>query len=289
MADPVQQLLSEGRPWGAPLVLSQGSVRVPPELLCCCRSRSSTFCCNSSTSVLSALASPRAALARSSAVFRRFSSFDRSSDCGRSSTRFSRSSMRWSRSRCTPLSWELVTPAGRFGSSLADSNAMIAMALAATAQTPATISQRLSVRSSPTVAGASSGTASGGGGGGGSGRDEILLPGRGDGGGGDVDEDRGGGRSRRSPGHHVGLPRQAVPLAPVAGGAAGDDVLPARRAALGARDHVVHGQAAALVPAVLAGPAVTSEHGAARDLAPVRVTRDLHVGHEADYHRARQR
>ena len=55
-----------------------------------------------------------------------------------------------------------------------------------------------------------------------------------------------------------------------------------RAAALGARDHVVDGQVAALVAAVLAGPAVAGEHGAAGDLAPVGVARDPHVGRQPD-------
>ena len=57
-------------------------------------------------------------------------------------------------------------------------------------------------------------------------------------------------------------------------------------AALRARDHVVDGQRAALVAAVLAGPAVAREDRAAGDLAPVRVARDAHVGDQPDHDRA---
>ena len=57
-------------------------------------------------------------------------------------------------------------------------------------------------------------------------------------------------------------------------------------AALRARDHVVDREVAALVAAVLAGPAVAGEHGAAGDLAPVRVARDAHVGEQPDHDRA---
>ena len=96
------------------------------------------------------------------------------------------------------------------------------------------------------------------------------------------------GRLRLARGHHVRLPRQPVALAPVAGRAAGDDVVPGRRAALRARDHVVDGQVAALVAAVLAGPAVAGEHRAAGDLAPVGVARDPHVGQQPDHDRPRR-
>jgi hypothetical protein len=47
---------------------------------------------------------------------------------------------------------------------------------------------------------------------------------------------------------------------------------------------VVDRQVAALVAAVLAGPAIACEHRAARDLAPVRVARDAHVGEQTDHH-----
>ena len=57
-------------------------------------------------------------------------------------------------------------------------------------------------------------------------------------------------------------------------------------AALGARDHVVDGEVAALVAAVLAGPAVAREHRAAGDLAAVGVARDAHVGEQPDDDRA---
>src|SRR5436305_3485729 len=83
---------------------------------------------------------------------------------------------------------------------------------------------------------------------------------------------------------HVGLARQPVALAAVAWRAARDDVVPRRRAALGARDHVVDGEVASLASAVLAGPAVAGEDRAAGDLATVRVTRNAHVGDEPDDH-----
>src|SRR5205823_1060846 len=71
----------------------------------------------------------------------------------------------------------------------------------------------------------------------------------------DVDEDLwvwGAGLARRV---HVRLDRRHVALAAVAGRARGDDVLPARRPTLAARDHVVDGEVRARA-AVLAGPAV---------------------------------
>ena len=79
---------------------------------------------------------------------------------------------------------------------------------------------------------------------------------------------------------HPDLARQRVALAAVAGRARGDDVLPARGAALGARDHVVDGQVRARA-AVLAGPVVAGEHGPAGDLAPVGVARDADVARPA--------
>ena len=108
---------------------------------------------------------------------------------------------------------------------------------------------------------------------------EVLLPGGGDRRRGHVDEDRrSSARCGAARGQHVRLLRQPVALAPVARRAAGDDVVPGRRAALRARDHVVDGEGAALVAAVLAGPAVAREDRAAGDLAAVRVARDAHVG-----------
>src|SRR6185295_20097168 len=96
---------------------------------------------------------------------------------------------------------------------------------------------------------------------------------------------RGGGGAA---GVHPGLLGQAVALAAIARRAGGDDVLPARVAALGPRDDVVDGEVRARA-AVLAGPAVAREDGAPGDLAPVRVARDLHVADEPDDHRARHR
>ena len=56
-------------------------------------------------------------------------------------------------------------------------------------------------------------------------------------------------------GVHAGLAGQAIALAPIAGRARGDDVLPAGGAALGARDHVIDGQVGARAT-VLAHPAI---------------------------------
>src|ERR1700704_4306682 len=98
----------------------------------------------------------------------------------------------------------------------------------------------------------------------------VLHPGRGDGWAGDVNEDLRAGRARGVARMHPGLPWQPVPLTPVAGRAGGDDVLPARGAALRARDDVIDRQVGARA-AVLAGPAVAREHGPPGDLSPVRV------------------
>ena len=95
-------------------------------------------------------------------------------------------------------------------------------------------------------------------------------------------------RARLAARVHVCLRRQPVALAAVARRARGDDVLPARVAALGARDDVVDRQARTGA-AVLARPAVAREHRAARDLAAVRVARDVDVADEPDHDRARQR
>ena len=78
------------------------------------------------------------------------------------------------------------------------------------------------------------------------------------------------------------LPRQAVPLAAVAGGAGGDDVLPDGFAAAGAGDHVVDGEAGFGRAAVLAGPGVAGEDGAAGDLAAVRLAGDADEICQAD-------
>src|SRR5215210_5726684 len=110
---------------------------------------------------------------------------------------------------------------------------------------------------------------------------QVLLPGRRDRRRGELDEDVRARDPRLHARMHVDLVREAVALAAVAGRARGDDVLPARAAALRARDHVVDGEARARA-AVLAFPAVAGEHRAARDLALVRVARDADVRDEPD-------
>src|SRR3954465_5525829 len=112
---------------------------------------------------------------------------------------------------------------------------------------------------------------------------QVLLPGRRDRRRRELDEDVRARDPRLDPGVHVDLVRQPVALAAVARRARSDDVVPPRRAALGARDHVVDGQRGARA-AVLARPAVAGEHGTARDLPLVRVARDLHVGDQSDDH-----
>src|SRR4051812_36147772 len=92
------------------------------------------------------------------------------------------------------------------------------------------------------------------------------APRRRDGGRRDVDEDLWMGGAGFALGVHVGLDRRHVALAAVAGRAGGDDVLPRGLAALRAWDDVVDGEAGARA-AVLAGPAVAGEDGAAGDLA----------------------
>src|SRR5690349_9172736 len=114
-------------------------------------------------------------------------------------------------------------------------------------------------------------------------RGQILLPGRRDAGGRDLDEDVRPRRLRCLLGVHVDLLGQAVALAAVAGGAGGDDVLPDRLAAPTAGDDVVDREAGLAGAAVLAGPGVAGEDGAAGDLAPVRFARDAHVVDEADH------
>jgi DNA gyrase subunit A len=84
-------------------------------------------------------------------------------------------------------------------------------------------------------------------------------------------------------GVHVNLPRQAVALSSVAGCAGGDDVLPDRLAAAAAGDHVVDGEAGFARAAVLTGPGVAGEDGAAGDLAAVGFAGDPHVVDEADH------
>src|SRR5882757_5725219 len=82
---------------------------------------------------------------------------------------------------------------------------------------------------------------------------------------------------------HMDLPRQPVALLAVAGGAGGDDVLPDRLAAAGAGDDVVDGEAGFGRAAVLAGPGIAGEDGAAGDLAAVGLARDADVVDEADH------
>ena len=82
---------------------------------------------------------------------------------------------------------------------------------------------------------------------------------------------------------HLDLAGQAVALAAVAGGAGGDDVLPDRLAAAAAGDDVVDGEAGLARAAVLAGPGVAGEDGAAGDLAAVGLARDPHVVDQADH------
>ena len=96
----------------------------------------------------------------------------------------------------------------------------------------------------------------------------------------------GPGRARLAARVHAGLDRRAVALAPVAGRAGGDDVLPDAGAAAAARDHVVDRQVGGRA-AVLAGPGVAGEHGAARDPPPALVARHPHVGDQPDHDRVR--
>src|SRR5215210_3276404 len=117
---------------------------------------------------------------------------------------------------------------------------------------------------------------------------QVLLPGRRDGRRGELDEDMGARRVGLHARVHVDLVRQPVALAAVARRAGGDDVVPPRASALGARDHVVDREARAGA-AVLALPAVARKDGAPGDLALVRIARDPHVRDEPDDHRPRQR
>src|ERR1700733_12530610 len=117
---------------------------------------------------------------------------------------------------------------------------------------------------------------------------QVLLPGDGDRRARHVDEHGGGRGARLLLQAHARLARQRIALAAVAWRARRDDVVPARATALGPGDHVIDGQVRAR-PAVLAGPVVAGEHGAARDLAPVRVARDPHVADEPDHHRTDHR
>src|SRR5688572_13375362 len=111
--------------------------------------------------------------------------------------------------------------------------------------------------------------------------EQVLLPGRRDRRRGELDEDVRARRAGLLPRVHVDLVREPVALAAVARRAGGDDVVPARAAALGAWDHVVDREARTR-PAVLALPAVAREHRAAGDLALVGVARDADVGDEPD-------
>src|SRR5206468_12025482 len=76
---------------------------------------------------------------------------------------------------------------------------------------------------------------------------------------------------------------EAVALAAVAGRAGGDDVLPDWLAAAGAGDDMVDREAGFGRAAVLAGPGVAGEDGAAGDLAAVRLAGDPHVVGEPDH------
>jgi DNA gyrase subunit A len=114
-------------------------------------------------------------------------------------------------------------------------------------------------------------------------RRQILLPGRRDAWTGHLNEDVGPRRLRCVLGMHVNLARQPVALAAVAGGACRDDVLPDRLAAAAAGDDVVDGEAGFARAAVLAGPGVAGEHGAAGDLAAVGFAGDPHVIGQADH------
>src|SRR5437868_8599116 len=103
-------------------------------------------------------------------------------------------------------------------------------------------------------------------------RREILLPGDRDGRAGHVDEHRGAGRAGLLEQAHADLIREGIALAAVARSARGHDVVPARAAALGARNYVVDGEVRTRA-AVLAGPVVAGEHSATGDLAAMRVPR----------------
>src|SRR6185503_13419918 len=84
---------------------------------------------------------------------------------------------------------------------------------------------------------------------------QVCAPRRRDGRAGDVDEHLGPRRARLGARVHADLPWQVVALAAVARRARRDDVLPARRPSLGARDDVVDGQIGPRA-AVLARPPV---------------------------------
>src|SRR5215213_3530712 len=115
---------------------------------------------------------------------------------------------------------------------------------------------------------------------------EVGAPGAGNARAGDLDEDVGPRRAGGALRDHSRDVGEGVALAAVAGGAGGDDVLPAGVPAFGARDHVVDRQLAAGA-AVLAGPVVAGEDRAAGDLAAVRVAGDAHVADEPDHDRPR--
>ena len=115
---------------------------------------------------------------------------------------------------------------------------------------------------------------------------QIRLPRHRDTGRGDPDEHRRPRRPRVIGRMHRGLARHPVALAAVARRAGGDDVLPRRRPAAAAGDHVVDGQPGGLAAAVLAGVGVASEHRLAGDLAPVHVARDADVANQPDHARA---
>jgi hypothetical protein len=113
---------------------------------------------------------------------------------------------------------------------------------------------------------------------------QILAPGGGNRRAGDMDEDLGTRYARDAPWVHAGLSREPVPLAPVARGARGNDVVPARRSTLRPRDHVIDRQVRPR-PAVLAGPSITSKYRTSRDLALMCIARYPHVGHQPDHSR----
>src|SRR4029453_17037854 len=84
---------------------------------------------------------------------------------------------------------------------------------------------------------------------------QVLLPGRRDRRRRELDEDVRARDPRLDARVHVDLVREPVALTAVARRAGGDDRVPARRVALGARDYVIDGQARAGA-AVLALPTV---------------------------------
>src|SRR5829696_2327911 len=86
---------------------------------------------------------------------------------------------------------------------------------------------------------------------------------------------------------HPGLGRRASALAPVAGDAAGDDVLPVLAAALGDRQHMVERQITRgeLVAAVLALVLVAGVDVGPRERDVIETAFDLDVAEQADHRR----